>query len=267
MRKFIALLTCSLSLFSAMLIGLTAAPEALAQTPAAAGSAGTKAARTPPANPATPPPENAVLDPAVVALMEQIQFFVEDMAVSWPGQLNLTITPPDLARHPECHNFEIFMSGQQGLKSRMNIGIRCTAPGSWTTFTTVNAKIDGAYYVTSRNINAGTVLSLDDLIPIQGDLLKIPAGSLTDPGQIVGYITTQRLAGRRPIRASALRSPDSVERGQRVKIEVRGAGFVVTSDGQAMQSGEPGTQIQVRTASGQMVTATVLNAQTVMIPM
>ncbi len=212
-------------------------------------------------------PDESAKNDATVALMEQIRFFIEDMAVSWPGKLNLNIATPDIKRQPECHEFEVFMSGQQGLKSRMNIGIRCTTPAKWVAYTQASATIDGAYYVTSRTINAGTVLSLDDLIPIQGDLLRVPAGSLTDPGQIVGYITTQRLAARRPIKASSLRSPASVERGQRVKIEVRGVGFVATSEGHALQAGEPGTQIQVRTASGQTVTATVLNGQTVLIPM
>ena len=220
-----------------------------------------------PETPATPPTEAPARPDTVVAAMEQIRFFIEDMAASWPGELSMAITPPDFSRQAECHDFEVFMSGRQGLRQRMNIGIRCTTPSTWTAYTPVSVKLSGVYYVTSRSVNAGTLLSLDDLIPIEGDLLTLPAGSLLDPGQIVGYIATQRLAARRPIRATALRSPESVERGQRVRIEVRGTGFVASSDGHAMQGGEPGTQIQVRTASGQIVTATVLNAQTVLIPM
>ncbi|MFA5597868.1 MAG: flagellar basal body P-ring formation chaperone FlgA [Pusillimonas sp.] len=235
------------------------APPQAAQNAPPASSAPTKTAST--------PAEASDLPETVVAAMEQIRFFIEDMAISWPGELSINITPPDFSRQAECHDLEVFMSGRQGLRPRMNVGIRCTSPGTWVVYTPVSVKLTGVYYVTSRTINAGTLISLDDLIPLEGDLLALPAGSLLDPGQLVGYITTQRLAARRPIRASALRSPDSVERGQRVRIEVRGTGFVASSDGHAMQGGEPGTQIQVRTASGQIVTATVLNAQTVLIPM
>ena len=278
MPKTIANLLATILLCASALTGFSGA-SAQSSTPHISISPGenTTHASDKSSSPAEPPasaknnapntPVESVKNDGTVAVMEQIRFFIEDMAVSWPGQLNLNITPPDIKRQPECHDFEVFMSGQQGLKSRMNIGIRCTTPAKWVAFTQATATIDGAYYVTSRTINAGTVLSLDDLIPIQGDLLRVPAGSLTDPGQIVGYITTQRLAARRPIKASSLRSPASVERGQRVKIEVRGVGFVATSEGHALQAGEPGTQIQVRTASGQTVTATVLNAQTVLIPM
>ena len=220
-----------------------------------------------PANSVEQVTEASATDAMVLQLTERIRFFIEDMATSWPGELVLNITPPDISRQTECHDFELFLSGRQGLSSRMNVGIRCIAPQTWVSYTAVNVKLQGVYYVTSRNVGAGTVLSLDDVIPVEGDLLRIPPGSVLDPGQVVGYISTQRLAARRPIRASSLRSPDSVERGQRVRIEVRGAGFVASSDGFAMQNGEPGTQIQVRTLSGQLVTATVLNAQTVLIPM
>lgn len=249
-------------LFALFLVAcVLAAPQWLAAQPATTpGNPPPAAAK--PATPANPP-----LPDAVVAVMEQIHFFVQDMAASWPGELSVNITPPDFSRQTDCHDFEIFMSGQQGLRHRMNVGIRCTSPGTWVAYTPVSVKLTGVYYVTSRNINAGTLLSLDDLIPIEGDLLALPAGSLLDPGQMVGHIVTQRLSARRPIRATALRSPESVERGQRVRIEIRGPGFVASSDGYAMQGGEPGKQIQVRTASGQIVTATVLNAQTVLIPM
>lgn len=242
--------------FSSLLIVLALSANASAQEQNAL--AADLAANTP--NTETPGTDTA-------ALVEQIQFFVEDLAASWPGTLSASITPPDIERQPACDDFEIFLRGRQGLRSRLSIGIRCISPQSWVSYTPVNVKLDGVYYVASRSVSAGTVISLDDLIPLEGDLLRLPAGALLDPGQIVGYITTQRLAARRPIRASALRSPDSVERGQRVKIEVRGVGFLATSDGQAMQSGEPGTQIQVKTPSGQIVTATVLNAHTVFIPM
>ncbi|OXR49704.1 MULTISPECIES: flagellar basal body P-ring formation chaperone FlgA [unclassified Pusillimonas] len=201
------------------------------------------------------------------ALVSDIEAFLQDLAASWPGVPVISISDPNLQRQPACADYEIFLPGRQTLRSRLNVGIRCLAPQPWVGYTQVNVRIDGVYYVAARSVNAGSVLSLDDILPQEGDLLRLPAGSLLDPGQLVGYITTQRLAARRPIKASALRSPDSIERGQRVKIEVRGLGFVASSDGQAMQGGEPGTQIQVKTASGQIVTATVLNAQTVIIPM
>nr|WP_254045803.1 flagella basal body P-ring formation protein FlgA [Paenalcaligenes hominis] len=52
-----------------------------------------------------------------------------------------------------------------------------------------------------------------------------------------------------------------------VRTLARGAGFVATGEGQALQSGSPGNQIQVRVSSGQIITGTVLDAQTVQVLM
>src|SRR3546814_3068201 len=84
---------------------------------------------------------------------------------------------------------------------------------------------------------------------------------------LVGYIASQRISAGTPIKSRALRDPDSIQRGQAVRTEARGTGFVATGEGQALQSGAPGTQIQVRSSSGQIVSGTVLNATTVLVIM
>jgi flagella basal body P-ring formation protein FlgA len=49
-------------------------------------------------------------------------------------------------------------------------------------------------------------------------------------------------------------------RGSNVRINARGNGFVVSSEGQAMDNGAPGAMVQVRTANGQVVSGVVRNA-------
>src|SRR3546814_19460342 len=66
---------------------------------------------------------------------------------------------------------------------------------------------------------------------------------------LVGYIASQRISAGTPIKSRALRDPDSIQRGQAVRTEARGTGFVATGEGQALQSGAPGPQIQVRSKS------------------
>ncbi|XOT97388.1 flagellar basal body P-ring formation chaperone FlgA, partial [Alcaligenes pakistanensis] len=64
---------------------------------------------------------------------------------------------------------------------------------------------------------------------------------------------------------SALRDPQSITRGQTVRTVARGMGFMATGEGQALQSGAPGTQIQIKASSGQVISATVLDASTVQV--
>src|SRR5690606_963012 len=114
-------------------------------------------------------------------------------------------------------------------------------------------------------IQPGDTLTMDDLNPREGDLLRLSPNIATDPSLLVGHIATQRISAGSPIKTTALRDPDSIQRGQMIRTEVRGPGFVANGEGQALQSGAPGTQIQVKSSSGQVITGTVLNANTVLV--
>jgi flagella basal body P-ring formation protein FlgA len=221
---------------------------------AQAANASPRAAATTPANSATPD------------LTQRIQDFLSDKASAWPGTLHADVKLPDLSRYEACSQYEIFLPGRASLRMRMSVGIRCAAPQPWTTYAQVSVSIEGIYYVTSRALDADTPISLEDLAKREGDLLRLPPDTVLDPAQLVGFITTQRLNARNPIRASALRSPNAIMRGQNVRIEVHGNGFVATNEGRALENGEPGNRIQVKTTSGQIVTGTVVNSHTVLIP-
>lgn len=210
----------------------------------------------------------ATQTPEELNLQKKMLAFLEGKAASWDGTLQAQIEPPNIKNQPKCENVEIFIPGRGAtLRPTVTLGIRCLAPKPWVSYTQANIRIEGSYYITARPVRAGTTLSMQDLEQREGDLLRLPRGTLIDPEQLVGYITRYRLNARKPIKASAIRSPLSIERGQMVYMEVRGVGFVARSEGKAMEDGEPGDHIQVRTASGQIVTATILDAHTVLIPM
>ena len=153
------------------------------------------------------------------------------------------------------------------LRPRITVGIRCLAPQAWVTYTQASLSIEGVYYVASRSLRRGTVLSRGDVSPREGDLLRLAPGTVYDMDRLAGSVTTQRIGAGSPLKTNALRSPDSIARGQAVRLEARGIGFVATSEGVAMQGGEPGARIQVRAASGQTVSGTVLDANTVLVMM
>jgi flagella basal body P-ring formation protein FlgA len=141
------------------------------------------------------------------------------------------------------------------------------APEAWTSYVQASLSIQGYFYVANRNIDAGDVIDMDDMGAREGDILRMAGGVVFDPSQAVGYIASQRISAGSPIKSRALRDPNSIQRGQTVRTEARGTGFVATGEGQALQSGAPGAQIQVRSTSGQIVNGTVLNANTVQVIM
>ena len=208
--------------------------------------------------------EGAAQDPD--AITAEVEAFLLTQAQALPGAPTVAVTPPRITRQTACEHLDVFLPNPQ-LRSRMNVGVRCLAPQPWTLYVQASVAVQGYYYVTNRTINVGEALSLDDLTAREGDLLRLAGGVVVDPSLAVGYIAQQRIAAGSALRSSALRDPDSIVRGQPVKTEARGVGFVATGEGVALESGAPGTRIQVRTPSGQVVSGTVVNNTTVRVMM
>lgn len=208
-------------------------------------------------------PTPAIQDPADV--VAQAESLLHELAASYPGTPVISVDEPRITQQPACARLEAFLSGGT-LRSRTSVGIRCLAPSPWTLYVQANVRIMGHYFVANRTINRGETLSLDELDAREGDLLRNNR-LIGDPSHIVGWVATRRIAKGSPIQSNALRDPQSIERGNMVRTVARGVGFVATGEGQALESGAPGTQIQVRTTSGQIVTGTVIDAHTVQVMM
>lgn len=196
----------------------------------------------------------------------EVEAFLLSQAQALPGVPEVVVTPPRITRQAACDHLDTFLPNPQ-LRSRMNVGVRCLAPEPWTLYVQASLSVQGYYYVTNRSIDAGETITFDDLVAREGDLLRLPRTVVVDPSQVVGYIAQQRISAGSTVRFSALRDPDSIVKGQPVRTEARGVGFVATGEGVALESGAPGVMIQVRTSSGQIVTGTVVNNTTVRILM
>lgn len=214
--------------------------------------------------PAAASAQAALQDPQ--AVMAEVEAFLLDQAQILPGTPRVTVTPPRIVRQTACEQLDVSLSNPQ-LRSRMSVSVRCLAPQPWTLYVQASVEVLGSYFVARRTINVGEPLSHDDLEPRDGDLLRLGRGVVVDPAQAVGYIAQQRIPAGTSIKAGALRDPDSIVRGQPVKTEARGVGFVATGEGVALEDGAPGTMVQVRTSSGQVVTGTVVNNTTVRVLM
>lgn len=236
-----------------------AAQPAHAASPAMGPAGGAAQGR---ASPSSPPPS---LD--ADAYDELVRNFLLEQASPYTGTPQIHVEGLAADRFAACEHAEAFLPQGSSLRSRLTVGLRCIVPQSWVGYVQANVSIEGPYYVAARALKAGTALDSSHIAERSGDLLRLPRGAVLHADQLLGAITTQRIAAGSVIKAGTLRSADSVQRGQMVRLEARGDGFVATSDGKAMQSGEPGSQIQVRTNSGQLVSGTVMNAQTVLILM
>ncbi|CAB3695785.1 flagellar basal body P-ring formation chaperone FlgA [Achromobacter sp. SIMBA_011] len=208
--------------------------------------------------PAAQAQDAAVQAPEAIIIAAQT-YLLEQLA-SLPGQASVSIDPPRAERLAPCDTLSPFMPSGMKLRSRMTVGVRCNAPKPWTTYVQATVSVPGYYYVASRMIAAGQALTPADLAPRDGDLVALPPGVITNPDTVVGMTAAYRINAGQPVKGAALRNAQSVVRGSNVRINARGKGFVVSSEGQALDNAAPGATVQVRTANGQVVSGVVRNA-------
>lgn len=206
----------------------------------------------------------ALQDPAPV--IAEAQNLLAELAATYPGAPMISIDPPRITQQPACSQLEAFLPNGHGLRSRTSVAVRCLAPQTWSLYVQASVQIMGEYFVANRAIKRGETLSLDDLDFRSGDLLR-NSRLISDPSHIVGWVTTRRIQKGSAIQGNALRDPQSIARGTMVRTVARGIGFVASGEGQALESGAPGSQIQVRTPAGQIITGTVIDAHTVQVMM
>jgi flagella basal body P-ring formation protein FlgA len=210
-------------------------------------------------------PAPGAQDPA--AVVRQVQRFLTQKAGAWPGTPKIVVDTPDTDQFTACSQLQVFERGQLRLRSRLSVGVRCLAPQPWTTYVQASVSIQGVYYVASHTIAPDATIGADDLEQRSGDLLRLPRGVVLDPARLIGYVARQRIRVGQTIKARSIRSPESIQRGQTVRTVARGHGFTASSSGTALESAPPGSSIQVKTASGRIITGTVVDAHTVQIAM
>ncbi|WP_063569371.1 flagellar basal body P-ring formation chaperone FlgA [Achromobacter ruhlandii] len=194
------------------------------------------------------------------AIVIAAQTYLLEQLAALPGQPSVAIDPPRVERLAPCDAMSPFMPSGMKLRSRMTVGVRCNAPKAWTTYVQATVSVPGHYYVASRMIAAGQGITAADLAPRDGDLVALPPGVITRPETVIGMTAAYRINAGQPVKGAALRNAQSVVRGSNVRINARGNGFVVSSEGQALDNAAPGATVQVRTASGQVVSGVVRNA-------
>lgn len=204
-------------------------------------------------------------DPAAVQQIAQ-DYLLQQLS-SLPAQPSVRMDEVHTDRLPACDALTPYMTGPTRPRARMSVGVRCTSPRPWSVYVQATVSLPGQYFVAARPLNAGETLRPEDLAPRDGDLINLPPGAITDPQSVVGMTVGYRIGMGQPIRASSLRSAGSVQRGQTVRITARGAGFVVSSEGQVMQNATPGSTVEVKTASGQIVSGVLQPQGNVEVPL
>jgi len=131
--------------------------------------------------------------------------------------------------------------------------VRCQDETSWTLYVPVEIEVIASVVHAAHPINHGTVITAQDIVSKEANLVRIPNQAVTDPDQVIGKVAATFLASGQPIRTHQLRAPHVITRGQKVRFTVTGAGFAVSTEGEALAAAAEGEVVQVRNPAGRII--------------
>jgi len=203
---------------------------------------------------AAPPAEDAA------RLRQMATSHLAQLTAGMPGDIRIEADlPKSAAKLARCEAPEPFVPEGARLAGNVTVGIRCHAPGNWTTYIRAKVSMTTTYMVAAAPLTPGQVLTVDLLETRRGDLARLAQDVVTQPELAVGKVMTTGLVAGAPIRGGMLRSPQVVSQGQGIQMVVNGKGFSISSEGRALNNAVEGQVVQVRTASGQVVSGIARN--------
>jgi flagella basal body P-ring formation protein FlgA len=194
----------------------------------------------------------AVQDPGPVR--KAVEDYLRVQTNGLPGEVSFTFRGLDPGNQlAPCGAFDVSLAPGARAWGRTNLTVRCLAQDGWSIFVPVHIHVLADYVVTAHPLVQGQTIANADLARRHGDLSDLPAGVITDEHQAVGRTMSISIAAGHPLRADMIRLPIVVQQNQTVKVVSRGPGFQVSNEGKALNQGTDGQVIQVRLASGQVV--------------
>ena len=184
-----------------------------------------------------------------------IEEFLRVQIKGLPGQASFHIGSLDALNNlSPCPAIDVALPTGARAWGRTSVVVRCQAEKQWSIYVPVQVKVIGEYLLTARPLSQGQVVAEADLARTRGDLADLPTGILTDTVQALGKTVAQSVTSGRPLRADMLRQVLVVQQGQAVRLISSGPGFQVTgAEGRALANAAEGQVVQVRLASGRVI--------------
>lgn len=159
----------------------------------------------------------------------------------------------DRLRLPRCARPPLpFLPPGARLHGNGSLGLRCE-DAAWTLYLTYKISLQGPALVARAPLAARQPLKAGD-VELRSIVYERPSGDyLRDTSLLEGAMTARPLPAGQPITADSLLRSQSVRAGQRVKVWLPGAGFVVSQEGTALNAAAPGERVRVRTDAGKIL--------------
>ncbi|MDM4764543.1 flagellar basal body P-ring formation chaperone FlgA [Pelomonas sp. SE-A7] len=200
--------------------------------------------------------EPAGLDPAVLARVQQLALTAARAAA--PAQARVEVQLGQLdprLRLAPCEQVEPYMPAGLSAWGRSRIGLRCLKGATrWNVSLPMQVQVIAKVLVASSPLPAGTVIAQDQLQLADTDIAAQSGTVYTEAGQLLGRTLAKPLAAGEAPRSIHLKARQWFAAGEHVLVVAQGAGYAVSSEGQALQAGLEGQEVRVRFENGRIVT-------------
>lgn len=196
----------------------------------------------------------------LAVIKTKITEFLETQTIGYPGKVSVQAgaIDPNL-KLAQCPNVQVFLPAGSKAWGKTSVGVRCNAPDVWTIYVQATVNVIAQYLVAASPLAQGQVVTSQDILFQTGDLTQLPAGVFTDQAQTIGRTVNISMNAGTVLRQEMLKIAPVVQQGQTVMLTTKGSGFSVSAEGLAMAKANEGQVVQVKVASGQVVTGIARN--------
>ena len=188
-------------------------------------------------------------------ILEAVTAFVRAQTNDLPGKVAFKVDEIDPRTvRSACSKLEVFLPQGSQLLGNSMVGVRCSDKKGWTLFVPVHVIVSVDMLISNKPLTQGHVLQAEDLSSQNAELAQ--TGILTNPSQAIGKVLKNGIGAGQVLKQDMLRAPFAVTEGQTVQLQVGGTGFSIRSEGHALGNAAEGQAVQVKTASGQVVSGT-----------
>lgn len=186
-------------------------------------------------------------------------------AGSSPLRMEITVGALDSRlRLAPCARVEPYLPPGTRLWGKTRLGLRCLeGSAKWNVFLPVTVKAYGQAWVVKGQVPAGAALTPDDVMEAEVDWAEQREAIISNPDQWLGQVANRALTSGQALRQGMIRPAQVFRAGAQIRVLAQGAGFEITSDGQALSAGVVGQSARVKMGNGHVMSGEVLDSRTV----
>ena len=195
----------------------------------------------------------------VGVIKEKVDAFILAQTAGYSGKVTVSTTPVDKnLKLQSCADLNVFFPPGSRAWGKTTVSVSCNAP-TWQIYLQTNISVQSQYIISAGPLAQGRVVTAGDITYQIGDLAQLPSGVFTNPDQVIGRTVNVSLAPGTVLRQDMVKLTPVILQGQKVILNSIGDGFQVSAEGQALTSAGEGQVVQVKVASGQVISGIARN--------